>query len=650
LTDKTEIIDAIGAHELLLPRMISDALIANDRAKYFLALLQNARAHADSPDLEVSDLRSERLSSGVSDESLDQVTRSTYRIQDGNYHIPEVERIFDGAVSCIEEMMKPLQLADTDRKAAYERYRARLVAIKASSAGLQDESASESFIDAMTSGRPGSRDSLHLIVMDLHREMNTLQSAVYQESVEGASVYGIGESDRVLVLAFMKGVNQTAKLKFDHPGLGTTATRAGDVLMIQNDLGETEAHVVVIKVKENAVSITYTDVHKQRLHFFQSMLEKFGVSWTDTVSRENKNLKDSGGYYLSTGVYRAKVTGDLEAFLTFFGSRLVFLIDWNRARKQLRLFLTKGDSFETLKWAADNNRGHMGFLKMGGDKLVLGAIEQSAKAPLRFGDQFYDVLGRKRASEFLKFVLATCSDGLLQNKSEVLIRDEVRAELAESLHSVNEDLLDIAARHSSLVVELATAVRDGLVRIGSDDREFLKRTAERGRKWESEADTLLNKVRLEVKRSNAPVAFEEMLSHSDDAADSLEDSLFLLTLAAWGHVRGPLSGPLLDLAEIAARASAEYLKAIEDAKAIRRWSPREDMEDFLEAVDKVMTLEHDADDALREVKEVLAANASDFKQMQAVTEISKDIEQSTDALMKSAITLKDYMLKEIVGA
>jgi len=650
LAEKTEIISELGVNELLLPRLISDALAANDRVKYLFALVQTAQAHADSPSTEVSNLKNERVSSGVTDESFDYVANTALRLENGSYRLPEAGRIFDSAVSCMEEMMRPLQSAGAQRKVACDKLRTRLETITKTKPDLKDETVSATFIAAMTSGRPEDGDSLHQIVMELHREINSLQSAVYQESVEGASVYGINDGDRTLIGAFMRGVNQTAKLKFDHPGLGTTATRSGETLMIQNDIGQTDAHVIVVKVNGMSVSVAYTDVHKQRMLFFRSMLDKFDVRWQETTSKESKNLKESGEYYFSTGVYQAKDEKDLEAFLSLLGSRLVFLIDWNKARKQLKLFLTKDDVLDTLKWAADNDLGHMGFLKMGGDKLVLGAIEQSANAPLRFGDKFYDALGPKRAREFLKFVLTSCSEGLMQHKSEVLIRDEVRAELAESLQSVNRDLLDVASRHSALVVELATAVRDDLVRIESEDREILKRTAERGKKWETEADSLLNKVRLEVKRSNAPHEFEIMLSHADDAADSLEDSLFLLTLTSAEHIRGPTSEPLLDLADIAARASMEYLKAVEDSKTIDRWSSREEIGDFLEAVDKVMTMEHDADDANRRVKEVLTANAVDFKQLQLVAEISRDIEQSTDALMKSAITLKDYVLKDVVGA
>ena len=95
--------------------------------------------------------------------------------------------------------------------------------------------------------------------MDLHRELNELQRRVASEILDGANVYGISESDRALVVAFMAGVNSTAPLKFDHPGLGTTATRVGDRLVLQNDIGTTDNHVVVLHIVDLAVTI---DVHR----------------------------------------------------------------------------------------------------------------------------------------------------------------------------------------------------------------------------------------------------------------------------------------------------------------------------------------------------------------------------------------------------
>ena len=43
-------------------------------------------------------------------------------------------------------------------------------------------------------------------------------------------------------------------LEFKHPRLGITATRSGPRLIIQNDIGTTDAHVVVIHVEGDAVN------------------------------------------------------------------------------------------------------------------------------------------------------------------------------------------------------------------------------------------------------------------------------------------------------------------------------------------------------------------------------------------------------------
>jgi hypothetical protein len=47
----------------------------------------------------------------------------------------------------------------------------------------------------------------------------------------------------------MRGVNATRALKLDHPGLDTAATRDGARLLLQNDIGTNDAHVLVIQVE-----------------------------------------------------------------------------------------------------------------------------------------------------------------------------------------------------------------------------------------------------------------------------------------------------------------------------------------------------------------------------------------------------------------
>ena len=110
----------------------------------------------------------------------------------------------------------------------------------------------------------------------------------------------------------MAGINRTASLKFDHPGLGTTATRVGDRLLIQNDLGTTEAHVVVIAVKDRTVTITYTDVHRRRLRFFETLFGRYAVTWSDT--RDRRGGPVLGDHHVTTGTFEAPDSSSLEAY------------------------------------------------------------------------------------------------------------------------------------------------------------------------------------------------------------------------------------------------------------------------------------------------------------------------------------------------
>lgn len=137
--------------------------------------------------------------------------------------------------------------------------------------------------------------------------------------------------------AFMRGLNTTAPLKFDHPGLGSTATRSGTGAVIQNDIGTTDAHVLVVRVEEMQVSVAYTDVHLRRMKFFQSLLEKRSVEWDNTWSRHSEVLTEGETFYGTLGHYRGR------------------------------------DAIAVLKAAADANFGHRAFLELGAEQLVFEA-------------------------------------------------------------------------------------------------------------------------------------------------------------------------------------------------------------------------------------------------------------------------------------
>jgi hypothetical protein len=158
-------------------------------------------------------------------------------------------------------------------------------------------------------------------------------------------------------------------------------------------------------------------------------------------------------------------------------------------------------------------------------------MQFAIKGPPRFGEDLRDMLGRERALAFLKFVVRTCAEGVLTAKPDSLIRDEVRAELANYFHSAERDLFDLACEHAALLVELASGVRDGVLQLqlaGADSA--LGRIAERAKTWESAADGLLNQVRAAVDHSAGAVFFKELLEAADDVADSLEEAAFHFTL------------------------------------------------------------------------------------------------------------------------
>ncbi len=646
---KYQIINELGAFYLLLPKAVNDALVANDRVKYFFTLLQLAKNSADDPENDHPDLKKERLICNINNTSFDTVIKQTTKDEMNNYKIPELSLILENIKSNIKEMLIPLEISgkvSIDDNAKFINYKNRFENLAALQHDLNN--LSSLMINQIISANRDGSDSLHILVMDLHKELNNLQSIISNESIGGAKVYAIQEQDRDLINAFMSGINKTSLLKFDHEGLGTTATRSGGSLIIQNDIGATDAHVLVIKIENSTVTMTYTDVHMQRLMFFKSLFENFAIEWQEIVSK-NSNFQDKGVYHMCIGIYEAKDVADLKNYLNYLGSRIVFLIDWNRARKRLRNFVNKNDCLDILKWAADNNYGHMAFLRMGGDQLVYDTIESMGKNFIKFGQQFDEVLGRENAIDFLKFVIKTSSTGLLGGKSESLIRNEIRAELTNYFQSAYHDMLDLASRHATLVLEIATCVRDGVIGIRStESKELLEKNAIRAKKWETKADLLMNEMRFKTKKSVETAAFQEILHFSDDAADALEESAFLLPLVP-NDVPSTLHASLQELAELVIQGSREYLKAIENAKYIQNSTSREEIEDFLEAVDNVFMLEHRADDALRNTKVIIMKETNDNKQIHILSEITNNIETASDGLMKASLELRDYVLDELMA-
>jgi uncharacterized protein Yka (UPF0111/DUF47 family) len=630
---KTEILAAIGEHGLQSAASLNAGLAANDRVKYAFSLLQMALTHAEHPDQPAVTLRQERIGCGIDDPDLDAVV-ATSRMEGKSCRVPGAARIMTRIAEDMRLMAAPV-LATVPQTLA-----TRLDTLLAKLPTTKDDLLDPKATSVMMQAGHGHADSLHRLVMDLHKQLNAMQAALAEESVDGAASYNLDQADRPLVAAFMAGLNRTARLKFTHPGLATTATRAGPRLVIQNDIGTTDAHVIVIHVQDLTVSVTYTDVHAERLAFFQDMLKPRGVTWE---SQRTAVLTAGAPFYLATGRIDTADTDACRDYLTFLGSRLVFLIDWNRARKQLRQFLRGPDRLTLLAWAAETETGHRGFLELGGARLVNQAIETTAGSSMHFGDRLCDVLGDTETLAFLQFVFQTATQDLLSGASHALIHDRIRVALAEHFSNEERQLLRIAADHAGLIFELASLVRDG-VQSGSDGAA--KRT-KRARRFEHDADQLVAQTREAIRRRPDFGVFLQLLQAADDAADELEDAAFLLDLDV---LDGKPMEELQGLADLLAEGSQEWVKALGHATQIGLSAGRAETEDFLTAIDRITALEHEADDAERALTARAVQHAKDFRQLHLFTAIGARFEAAADALKHVSLMLRDHVLEDVIDA
>jgi len=641
MTAKTRIIEELGETALVLPNLVASGLQANDRAKYYMSLLQASHEHATRPNHAPPDLRAEREASGEEDVALDEVVAGSRAMTDDIVVVPHATAIHDRLLASIDQMMAPLRVPGFQPDRPLGAYEQRLAALRDVLPGVTADAVPSGYVDAVTRvGRDGP-DSIHLLVMDLHRELNGAQARLAEHVVDGARVYGLADADVQLVGAFMHGVNATAPLKFDHPGLDTTATRAGDRLVIQNDIGTTDVHMFVLHVEGTVLSFIYTDIHRPRLQFFKQMLAAAGLEW-------GARSASGAGYETLVGRRACDTVDELAGLLTLIGSRLVFLIDWNRARKRLSRFVRKADAIDALGWAAEYGVGHRAFLEAGGERLIYSVLERTAAPQLRYGARLDEILGRDAALAFLKAVLRITSDALQQHRSVRLVRDEVQAELVGHLNESQQGVLSLAADHAALVVALAEAVRQALRYLREGRDKDLAALSERAKRWESKADQIVSRVRqLQRVVSDAPGA-GRLLPDADDVADGLEESIFLVSLLRDHHPGSGAVDTLEGLADLAALGAQEYVKCIEIARDIQRGGTREDIDEFLVAVDRVTIIEHESDAAERRAKALMLETAGNFRALHLLAQIAKALEESSDGLARCALGLKDHVMSDVL--
>jgi uncharacterized protein Yka (UPF0111/DUF47 family) len=394
--------------------------------------------------------------------------------------------------------------------------------------------------------------------------------------------------------------------------------------------------------------LIYTDVHLARLKFFRSLFPRTIAQWNDAEMRETADLADGEPFYMAIALFPG---GDAEVRarnLAMIGSRLVFLIDWNKARKRLRPFLNKREAIALLKWAADEDIGQRAFLELGGERLIYDAIETASAGQVRYGETLAEMLGAEQTLAFLKFVFRSSSRGLRIGRSPSLIGDQIRAELLSRFRTREQRLLDMVADHAGYTVEIADLVRSAIASCWTGQPAGQEPLAARAKKWERAADEIVIALRTQTQGKAEDLVLRRVIETADDATDELEEAAFLISLFPAGAAAALYADPLQQLAGQALDGAREWAKVAVNAIGIRRNADREEAEDFLIAVDRLVRVERDTDRSLRRVTAALVSQPPDPARFHLAMEIARNLEHAIDCLTHAALSLHDHILTDVL--
>ncbi len=642
---KDKAVASLGQQSLLMPAWITAALAANDRLKLYLSLTQAAAQHARKPEDSVGNWSQELARAGLRDARWTQdLVRHAY-YDDGTLVLSHMPQLLQALGDDLQIMARPVvdggMAPDATTFKQRQDYWLQRLQSMHDDEGLQTDT-----LTALTHGNRKSGDSFHLLVMDLHKQINTLASSVATENLDGAHVWNIDKEDRPLVRAFMRGLHRTAPLKFDHPGLDTAATRSGKRLLIQNDIGTNDAHVLVIEVEDHGIHLTYSDLHPPRFKFFQRLLEHAGFSWKVSDPVITRDLNEGKPYTVGVATLQAQSRESLEQGLHDIAARIVFVIDWNRARKRLQLFVSKAQAISILEYTSEHEWGHMGWLLAGGETLVFDTMEAVGGDTFRIGERLDTVLGEQGARSFLIELLHNCSELLQQQQPLALVQDKARLLLGRALQQRHVEF-DLLSEHAAYCHALAQTLCDLLAQPGCEDCEP---AVARAKTWEHRADHLLAAARTRAERQAHWRGVVDLLVQADNVADVLEEATFIYSLTQAEPINGlppSVIEVLGKLADTTLAAIQDLVKAIEIARLLDAGIDTADSDAFLQTLWRMLRAERLCDDLLRAARQhIVQTLHAQPAAMLLATELAATIESASDALVATGYTLRQMAFQK----
>ena len=204
---KSRIIERIGATDVLIASRIAEGLAANDRAKVRMSVLQAAARHAGNQCTPADDLSIECRAAGIDAAEIGTLLAGAHPGVAGAVAAPGLAKLFDALFADIIAMIDAVTAGNPSAGRAA---RDRLAAMRPKSPTGRDEIA-ESLIAELTAVPAGGADSVHRLVMDLHKSLNRLSADCAEEIVAVAHAHGLVPADRPIVEAFMSGLDSHAR-------------------------------------------------------------------------------------------------------------------------------------------------------------------------------------------------------------------------------------------------------------------------------------------------------------------------------------------------------------------------------------------------------------------------------------------------------
>jgi uncharacterized protein Yka (UPF0111/DUF47 family) len=128
----------------------------------------------------------------------------------------------------------------------------------------------------------------------------------------------------------------------------------------------------------------------------------------------------------------------------------------------------------------------------------------------------------------------------------------------------------------------------------------------------------------------------------------MEEAAFLLGLLG-SSAKHSAWESLQPLASILAEASQQWVKALANAQHVHRHGARDDVDDFLTSIDRLASLEHDADDEERAVTVAALSKATDFRELHLISEIRQRLGNASDSLKRASLILRDQMVSDVLA-